>query len=136
MGTFSVPVQVSRPHGSEFATLDALVDTGSTYSMFPSDVLESVGAVADETRTFELADDNIVELPLGQATIRLAGKQVVIYVVFGKPGGSSLIGATTLEVAGFAADPIRQILTPVNSLLMMGFNGSSDNGRADGGIPQ
>lgn len=135
MGTFAVPVEISRPYGNDFAAMDALVDTGATYSVFPSDILESVGAVADETRIFELADSNTVELPLGQAAIRVAGKQVIIYVVFGPPGCSSLLGATTLEVAGFAADPIRKILIPVNSLLLMGFNGNSGNGLANNDIP-
>ena len=136
MGTFSVQIQVSKPYSGEFASVDALVDTGASYSMFPSDMLDEIGVVVDETRAFDLADNRTVELPLGHAEIRVAGKQIITQVVFGPAGGSSLVGATTLEGAGLAVDPMRKLLVPVNGLLMSGLNGSFGNGRSDRSIPQ
>ena len=75
MGTFSVQIGVSRPYGTESVSLDALVDTGATYSVFPRDVLISLGVAVEGNRTFELADNRIAELPVGHATISLAGRR-------------------------------------------------------------
>ena len=135
MGTFAVQVQVSKPYSGEFASVDALVDTGASYSMFPSDILENIGAIVDETRAFDLADNRTVQLPIGHAEIRIAGKQIITQVVFGPIKGPSLIGATTLEGAGLAVDPMRKLLVPVNGLLMSGVNGVFGNGLANNDIP-
>ncbi len=135
MGTFSVTIQVSKPYGSEFASMDALVDTGATYSVFPGDVLVELGVAVEENRTFDLADNRTVELPIGHATIRVGERQIITQVVFGPSGGPSLLGATALEGASLVVDPVRQILAPVNALLMTDTDGSLDNGRADNGSP-
>lgn len=133
MGTFSVSIEVARPYGSEFRSMDALVDTGASYCVFPSDVLTNLGVVVEENRTFELADNRVTELPVGHATVRVAGKQVITLVVFGPEGVAPLLGATALELSGLAVDPLRQLLVPVNALLMSGLNGSLGNGTANNG---
>ena len=126
MGTFSVPVQVSKPYGGESVSVDALVDTGATYCVFPGDVLEGLGVASEENRFFDTADNNVVEFPVGYVTIGLAGKQIITLTVFGPPGVSPRIGALALELAGFAPDYDRQILTPVNALLVSVFGGQAD----------
>lgn len=135
MGTFTVQVQVAKPYSGVFTSLDALVDTGASYSMFPRDILDGIGAVADETRNFDLADNRTIALPLGHAEIRVAGKQIITQIVFGPVNGPSLLGATTLEGAGFVVDPIRKLLVPVNGLLMSGINDSFDDDLADSDVP-
>ncbi len=134
MGTFSVEVEVAKPYGSEFQSIGALVDTRATYCVLPGDVLERVGASIEESRTFELADNRIVELPFGYVSLRLEGKQIIAPVVFGPVGVSPLLGATALEISGFAVDPINQRLVPVNALLKTGFDGGISNGAAENGI--
>ena len=57
---------------------------------------------------------------------------IIALVVFGPEGVSPLLGATALELSGLAVDPIRQLLVPVNALLMSGLNGSLGNGASDG----
>ena len=84
----------------------------------------------EENRTFELADNRVVELPMGYVTVRIAGKQVIAPAVFGPERAAPLLGATALEISGLAVDPVRQILVPVNALLMSGLNGSLGNGTA------
>lgn len=132
MGTFSVQIEVSRPFGDQFVSLEALVDTGATYSVFPTEMLKSIGTTVEENRTFELADGRVVELPLGYVSIRIAGKQIVAPAVFGPETSSPLLGATALEISGLAVDPMRQLLVPVNALLMSGLNGNFGNGASDG----
>ena len=134
MGTFTVPIEVSKPYGSEFVSLDALVDTGATYCVFPGDMLAGLGVMVEENRTFDLADNRAVELPIGHATIRLAGRQIITQVVFAPAGASPLLGATALEGASLAVDPIGQRLVPVNALLMTGLNGTLGNNGPGNGV--
>lgn len=133
MGTFSVQIELSRPYGDQFVSTEALVDTGATYSVFPSEMLERIGTSVEENRTFELADGRVVELPLGYVAIRLSGKQIIAPAVFGPEATSPLLGATALEISGLAVDPIRQLLVPVNALLMSGFSGNLGNGSTSTG---
>ena len=134
MGTFSVSIEVARPYGDEFAPIEALVDTGATYSVFASNFLEGLGIASTENSTFELADGRVVELPMGYAAIRISDKQVIAPVVFGPAGASPLLGATALEIARLAIDPVRQALVPVNALLMTWFGDNPGNGTGNGNI--
>ena len=135
MGTFSVSIEVARPYSDEFVPMEALVDTGATYSVFAGQLLEGLGVTSTETSTFELADGRIVELPMGYAAIRVSEKQIIAPVVFGPAGASPLLGATALEIARLAIDPVRQTLVPVNALLMTWFDDKSGNGTSNGNIP-
>jgi len=47
-GDFRVPIQIARVKGDRFEPLRALVDTGSTFTWVPRDVLERLG-VLDQT---------------------------------------------------------------------------------------
>ena len=135
MGTFAVQIEVSRPYGSEFASIDALVDRGATYSVFAGHFLEGLGVTSTENSNFELADGRVVELPMGYAAIRVSEKQIIAPVVFGPAKASPLLGATALEIARLAIDPVRQTLVPVNALLMTWFDDRSGNGTSNGNIP-
>ena len=117
MGTFSVPIEVGDLAGRQFVRVTALVDTGSTYTSLPGPLLRRIGIPIKENRPFEMADNRIVEYPTGYATIRLNGREVIALVVFAPERSSPLVGATTLELAGFAVDPIHRRLVPVPALL-------------------
>ena len=117
MGTFTVPLGVADLQGQRFIELEALVDTGVIYTSIPEDVLERLGVEVRETRPFELADDRVVEYPVGYATMRVDNREVIALVVFGPLGSAPLLGATTLETAGLGVDLIHQRLIPVPALL-------------------
>ena len=128
MGTFSVPIQVAASPSARYVSMDALVDTGATYSMIPSDVLTELGVAVEETRSFEIADGSEAEFQSGEASIRVEGKRVTAVVVFAPEGTAPLLGATTLEMASLGVDPIRKVLVPVSGLLKGWFNGTPSNG--------
>jgi hypothetical protein len=48
MGHFRVTLYVGHRAGERFAPIEALVDTGATYTWIPRDVLERLGVVRDE----------------------------------------------------------------------------------------
>ena len=117
MGTFTVSIQVGDLAGQHFVDMEALVDTGSTYTVLPKEVLDQLGIEQEGHRSFELGDDRIVEYPIGYARMRLDGGQTIVLVVFGPEGSDPLLGATALEHLSLAVDPIHHRLVAVPALL-------------------
>ena len=50
MGTFTQPIEIASAAGQPSIRLEALVDTGATYLMVPSPILESLGVRVVENR--------------------------------------------------------------------------------------
>ena len=117
MGTFTVPIQISDLAGQNFLDLEALVDTGSTYTVLPKEPLDQLGIEQEGQRSFELGDDRLVHYPIGYARMRLGDDQTIVLVVFGPEGINPLLGATALEHLSLAVDPVHQTLIPVPALL-------------------
>ncbi len=117
MGEFRYPLEVGDLQGQRFETVEALVDTGATFTVIPASVLERLGVPRQERLRFRLADDQVVELDAGETRVRLAGRTVYTVVVFGQEG-RALLGVVTLETALLAVDPVRQRLVPTEALLM------------------
>ena len=117
MGTFSVPIEIRNQVTGEFLQIDALVDTGATYTLLPSDMLHGLGVESIAQRDFELADHRRVRYDVGEVRLRLNQDELTVLVVFGTEGSDPLLGATALELFGLAADPVNQRLIPVPALL-------------------
>ncbi len=117
MGTFAVQVEVGALSNTNSVTVEALVDTGATHSVFPSNMLRQLGLEPVDTKKFSLADERKVELGIGQVRLRMGGQEWIVLVIFGPDDTGPLIGATTLETFGFAVDPIGKRLIPVDGLL-------------------
>ena len=118
MGTFSCPIEVFAADGSRSETVDALVDTGSTYTCLPATLLHELGVVPRRRIQSELADGSIVEDAIGEARIRLEGVETTTIVVFVGENAPVLLGAYTLEGALLMVDPVRQRLMPTHALRM------------------
>ncbi len=97
MGEFYWPVGLWSADRERLETVDALVDTGSSYSVFPKTMLERLGIIPEEREEFELADGSSVERDLGHAWLRLDGRERIRTVLFGNDDAESLIGADTLQ---------------------------------------
>ncbi len=117
MATFSVTVEIGVTSEGEFTQVEALVDTGATYTVLSRDLLVRLGIQAIETVSFELADDRIVEYEVGEARVRLDGRERTTQVVFGPEGITPLLGATTLQLFHLGVDPLQEQLVPVRGLL-------------------
>ena len=117
MGTFRVDLWIGNLFTEAGTYVEALVDTGATYSMIPRSVLEELGIEPVEPRTSRIADGSRVELQTSWARFSAAGQNAVARVSFG-PEGIYLLGATALEDMGLAVDPIDQRLISQESLLM------------------
>ena len=118
MGTFTVMLGVADPQGRRYDEVEALVDSGATYTVLPTSRLEGLGVTPHESRTFVLADGNRVERGFGRTWISLNGRRDVSPVVFWDEGSLPLLGAVTLEIFGLAVDPVNRRLIPVEAFML------------------
>jgi len=118
MGTFCVEIEIGDPAGVRWETVEALVDTGATYTTVPASLLERLGVTPHVRDVFEMADGRRVEHDIGQSWIRVGGRSVVTLLVFAQPQAAPLLGAYTLEGLRLAPDPVGRRLVPVPGLLM------------------
>ncbi len=118
MGTFQVPIELAAGPEEPFEVIDALVDTGATYTLVPSPILRRLGVEPAVRRRFAIADDNSIERDLGVALIRLNGETLPSLVVFGDDNTGPLLGAVTLEQFALGVDPVGRQLAPVTSYLV------------------
>ena len=116
MGTFTATLEVGNLNGAEFASVEALVDTGAYYTMVDSNLLESLGIQPTEQVRLHLADGSVVEYGMGPAWLRLERAARPTVVVFGPPGVRSLIGAMTLQLFRLVADSVNERLVPMPML--------------------
>ena len=117
MGTFRVSLRVGNPRTGVSETVDALVDTGATYSMFPASLLERLGIEPTRSRRLRIANGERVEYQTALAYFETGGYEGEARVVFG-PEGIYLLGATALEDMLLVVDPIGRRLVPEEALLM------------------
>ena len=119
MGTFTVQATVGNLDAAEQEQVEALVDTGSTFSALPASLLRRLDIAPTLTRRLRLANGQVEEYQAGTACFAVNGRDGVAMVVFG-PEDVYLLGATTLESLLFVVDPVNKRLIPEVGLLMWG----------------
>ena len=110
MGEFHWPVGVWSADGERLETVDALVDTGASYSLFPRSMLERLGIAILERYGFEMADRSIVEYDVGEALLRVNSRERTNSVMFGDDDDQPLIGANALQEFLLLVDPVAEEL--------------------------
>ena len=111
-------MEVASPDGSMWETIDALVDTGASYSQVPVSILQSLGISRSDTVEAELADGRVVEDPIAEVRVRIGGLETFTWVTFGPDSVSPLLGAHALEGVRLAVYPLRRGLVPTRILRM------------------
>ena len=117
MGSFRVSVDLANQAGGPFERIEALVDTGATYTWVPREVLEGLNIRPHQQRRFVLADGREVSYGVAWARVRIGDQIEPTMVVFGDPESEPLLGVFTLEGFGLAADPVNRRLISVPGLL-------------------
>ena len=92
------------------------MDTGSTYTAVPRELLQRLGVPVERSLPSETADGRILPVDVGETTIRLEGLQFHTPVIFAEAGEPSLLGVVSLEEAALAVDPVAGRLIPANLL--------------------
>ena len=117
MGTVKVTTGVGDPQGRQFEVVEVVVDTGSTYTAVPRELLRRLGVPVDRSLPSETADGRILPVDVGETTItRLEGLEFHTPVIFTEAGEPSLMGVVSLEQAVLAVDPLAGRLVPANLL--------------------
>jgi clan AA aspartic protease len=114
MGQFTVTVTLHAPNGGTARTVEALVDTGAGYSMFPRPLLEALGCQPIRSQRVVLADGRMEVWSLSQVDVEYEGRRAPTPVLMGPPDSPVLLGATTLEELGLGVDPVNRRLVPVD----------------------
>src|SRR5574342_1129022 len=117
MGTFRVAIDIGDPTGTRWLGVEALADTGATYTSVPANILEELGVVRHAPASFVLADGRQVERDIGHAWVRVGARSAITLMVFGEVGAPVLLGAHALEGLRLAADPVGHRLVPVPAFL-------------------
>jgi aspartyl protease family protein len=117
VGTFRVPIEVGDPEGNRWERVEALVDTGASYTLLPRPVLERLGVSGAFRHPFVLENGRQLEYEVAETRVQLDGQTRVTLVIFGEEGAEPLLGAYTLEGFGLAPDPVGRRLIPVPGLL-------------------
>ena len=117
MGTFNWPLEIRSADGQRVERVEALVDTGASYTILPDRFLRQLGIVSIRTMGFELGDGRRVEYEIGEARIRIEGEERTRIVIFGEDEATYVIGADTLQGASLAVDPVGHRLIPIDGLI-------------------
>jgi clan AA aspartic protease len=117
MGAFRVRIEVGDPTGQRFEAIEALVDTGATYTWVPRDLLERLGHAPERQWDFVLADGRTVLYGIGWMQVRFDGVTQPTPVIFGDPGTDPLLGVVTLEEFRLGVDAVNQRLIHTPGLL-------------------
>src|SRR3990170_5365063 len=96
MGTFFHPITITGPTGAS-ETVEALVDTGASFTTAPAALLERLGVRPHSTTRLRIATGEVVEWPWGWVTVELDGVREQTPCVFGAGAAPAVIGAVTLE---------------------------------------
>ena len=117
MGTFSIPIEIGSPDGTRYEPVNALVDTGASYTVIPAALLRQLGVTAHSRVAFIMADGSQILRDVGRAWIRIGGKSEITLVVFGNDDAEALLGAYALQGLLLAVDTPNERLIPVPGLL-------------------
>ncbi|MFQ6092870.1 MAG: aspartyl protease family protein [bacterium] len=94
----------------EAAELEAVVDTGATFTKIAAGVASELGCEVKYKTEVELADGRRVTRGLALMEVEMEGVRRPVLIAIGGEEEKPLIGYTTLEVLGFKVNPITRKL--------------------------
>lgn len=118
MGTFRAQLEIGDADGVNWEPVDALVDTGATYTTVPAALLHRLGISPHARASFVLADGREIEQDIGRAWVRVGDRAEVTIVVFAPDDAPVLLGAYALEGLRLAVDPAGRRLVPIPTLFL------------------
>ncbi len=115
MGVFNWPIRLDSMDGQRSLEIEAMVDTGASYTIVPAHLLKDLGVSPMDEISLVLADGRPVEYDIGEARATINGRSIPTLVVFGENNARALLGAYTLEGLRLAVDPIHGRLIPATT---------------------
>ena len=118
MGTFNVQIHIGDQKRVRWITLDALVDTGTSITSVPAQVLRELSVVPLTRQRFRFGQGEVRHIDVGQTWVRVEGREVMTLVLFNEEGTLPLLGALALEGVFMGVDPVAKRLVPVEGLMV------------------
>lgn len=78
MGTFRAAIEIGDPTGTRWLEVEALADTGATYTSVPANILEELSVVRHVPALFVLADGREVQRDIGHAWVRVGERSAAV----------------------------------------------------------
>ena len=100
----------ARPEVTE--ELEALVDTGASYSWLHRSRLERLQVQPAGRMQFRTIEGHMIERQVAAVFVRYDGRIGGDTVVIAEPTDEEVLGAHTMESLGLAADPVQKKLVP------------------------
>ena len=125
MSTFTVKAIIWNPTNPiNRVEVELVVNIGTTYTVIPTSTLNKLGINPTRTVQVMLADNRVIEKPMGEVGIEIEGYRAsATPAIFGDEG-INLLGSVTMEQLGLAPDPVLKRLRPTEALLMFLSNSS------------
>jgi predicted aspartyl protease len=119
MGIFTAKLRVWNPASSSTTEeIDAMVDTGASYSWILRARLEPLGVRPVRRMQFKTIEGKTIERDLVPVFVAADGFTGGDNVVMAEPGDMEVIGAHTLESLGLTVDPVGKKLVPAVGLAL------------------
>jgi predicted aspartyl protease len=119
MGIFTAKLRVWNPASSSSTEeIDAMVDTGASYSWVLRTRLERLNARPVRRMQFRTIEGKTIERDLVPVFVAADGFTGGDNVVMAEPGDMEVIGAHTLESLGLTVDPVGKKLVPAVGLAL------------------
>ncbi len=96
--------------------VEAIVDTGSTFTKIPKNVADKLGIEGKEEVKVKIGDGKIISRKLDIVEIEIEGIKRQIYVTIGGESEVPVIGYTTLEILGLKVNPVERKLEKVTAI--------------------
>ena len=112
VGTFTHPIALVSATRQDSETIDALIDTGATFRVFPAAVLERLRVTPLRQIRARLASGREKQWEFGQVDVELDGAHGPILCPFGAPDAPPLVSAHALEAFLLMVDPVDGRLVP------------------------
>jgi len=113
MGLFSKRIEIGSADSSRFESVELMVDTASTYTWIPREIVNRLGLRVSGKRRVRHADGRIVEKEGVDAQVRINGEVHSNFCLIADQGEGLLLGSLTLETFSLGVDPINKTLVPV-----------------------
>lgn len=126
MGVFSVKIELGDLFGQKFVTLNAVVDTGASYTQAPASFFNRLGIKPQSKDIMLTADGREVLSELGHARIRVHDREGISTVVFAEENAPVILGAQALEDLRLGVDPLAKKLIPVRGFRLAHLNSTRE----------
>ena len=112
MGAIIQTVRLANVDGRRSLDVEAVVDTGTLFTMVPALLLRKLGVSPIDRFPLVLQDGRRMEYDLGRATATAEGRSIDTLVLFGEDNDRPRLGTYTLDGLRLAVDPVRGKLVP------------------------